>query len=99
MNYFFHPDAESEFNKSIDYYNQCRQGLGYEFALEVHSTIDRILYFPEAWPIVKFEIRRCLTNRFPYGVIYSIEKESFIYILSIMHLHREPDYWVNRLTP
>jgi len=97
MTYFFHPEAEKEFNAAIDYYEESRQGLGYEFAIEIHATIDRILFFPEAWPAIKNDIRRCLTNRFPYGIIYSQEKNSDIYILSVMHLHRKPGYWQDRI--
>jgi toxin ParE1/3/4 len=40
-------------------------------------------------------VRRCLLNRFPYGIIYSPESD-VIFILAIMNLHRHPDYWKNR---
>lgn len=30
-----------------------------------------------------------------YGVLYS-ERENQIYILAVMHLHREPTYWQDR---
>jgi hypothetical protein len=32
---FFHPDAEEEFLKAVDYYENIESGLGYDFALEV----------------------------------------------------------------
>jgi len=35
MKYLFHPDAEQEFNAAIDYYEECKTGLGLEFANEV----------------------------------------------------------------
>jgi hypothetical protein len=41
MRFSFHPEAEEEFNKAIDYYEGIEPGLGYDFALEVHSTIKR----------------------------------------------------------
>jgi hypothetical protein len=43
MRYVFHPEAEVEFFAAIDYYEDREQGLGYDFAIEVHSTIDTIL--------------------------------------------------------
>jgi len=49
MQYSFHPDAEIEFNISIDYYEECQKNLGLEFAHEVYITIQRILDFPNAW--------------------------------------------------
>jgi len=96
MTFSFHPEAEIEFLEAVDYYEESRQRLGYDFASEIYSTIDRIISFPEAWPIIKNDIRRCLTKRFPYGVVYSIEDDS-IFIISIMHLHRKPNYWTNRI--
>jgi toxin ParE1/3/4 len=43
------------------------------------------------------QVRRCLIHRFPYGVIYALnEEESEIFILAVMHLHREPGYWSER---
>ena len=92
MKYIFHPEAAEEFLYAIDYYEYCEQGLGYDFALEVYSTIQNILQFPQAWPKLDKSIRRCQTNRFPFGVFYSIGKNK-IKILAVMHLHRDPDYW------
>lgn len=34
MSYWFHPDAENEFNQAIDYYEKIETGLGYDFAIE-----------------------------------------------------------------
>ena len=96
MNYFFHPKAEVEFNNAIDYYEECKQNLGLEFASEVYRTIQRIVEFPNAWQIIDKNIRRCLTNRFPFGIIY-YKKDNSIIILAIMQLNRKPNYWNNRI--
>lgn len=96
MNYSFHSEAEEEFLNAIDYYEEHKFGLGSEFAIEVHSTIENIISFPTAWPLLEYDIRRSLTQRFPYGIIYSIEKD-LIFILAVMHLHREPEYWKSRI--
>ena len=95
MIFDFHPEAQTEFFKAIDYYEACEDDLGYDFAIEVYSTIQNILSFPAAWPVFEGDIRRCLTNRFPYGVLYSIESDR-VFILAVMHLHRDPDYWKQR---
>lgn len=95
MTFSFHPEAESEFNKAIEYYENSESGLGYDFSIEVHSTIQNIVNFPTAWPVLEEDIRRCLVKRFPYGVVYSIER-SGIFILAVMHLRRHPGYWKNR---
>ena len=92
MNYSFHPDAERELNEAIDYYNKCQDGLGFEFAKQVYSTIQNILSFPQAWTPLSKNTRRCLANRFPYGVIYQVTDEE-IFIIAVMQLNRRPKYW------
>jgi plasmid stabilization system protein ParE len=97
MTYSFHPHAEIEFNQAIDYYEECQVNLGLEFAEEVYGTIQRILAFPNAWQLLDDGIRRCLTNRFPFGVIY-YQREQEIIILAVMQLNRKPDYWIDRVS-
>lgn len=96
MNYIFHPDAKKEFVQAIDYYEDCQEGLGIEFLEEVYSTIQRILSFPEAWTPLSANSRRCLTTRFPYGIIYHILDENTIRIIAVMQLNQKPDYWQER---
>lgn len=88
--------AEYELQDAVKYYNRQSEGLGYEFALEVKKTIERIVQFPEAWHRLSKNARRCRCNRFPYGVVYKLGKESIL-IIAIMHLHRNPLYWKDRI--
>ena len=96
MNYSFHPEAREEFFKTINYFEECQKGLGLEFSKEVFSTIQRIIHFPLAWSKFSKNTRRCLTYRFPYGVIYQIKGEEVI-IIAVMQLNREPGYWDKRI--
>jgi hypothetical protein len=88
--------AEAEFAEAVAYCNNQCPGLGYELAAEVKSTLSRIAAFPKAWPAFSHRSRRCLVNRFPYGVLYQIRKESIL-VLAIMHLKRDPSRWQDRL--
>jgi plasmid stabilization system protein ParE len=92
----FHPEAEAELEASIDYYEECEPGLGIDFAAEVYATVQRILAYPLAWPVLEQGIRRALVHRFPYGVLYALA-DSRVYILAVMHLHRQPGYWKSRI--
>lgn len=95
MSFSFHPEAEIEFNEAIDYYEDIDPELGYDFALEVNSTINRSVDFPKAWAFLEGDVRRSLVRRFPFGILYSEEKDG-IFIVAVMHLHREPGYWKHR---
>ena len=81
---------------AIKYYNRELAGLGDKFLFQILSSIERIIEFPEAWHIFNKNTRRCLLHKFPYGIIYKIfDKE--ILVIAIANLHREPDYWMNRI--
>ncbi|MGZ4994996.1 MAG: type II toxin-antitoxin system RelE/ParE family toxin [Methylobacter sp.] len=96
MNVLFHPDAETELNAAIDYYEDIEKGLGYDFSLEVLSALERIIAFPKAWTFIEDGVRRSLVRRFPYGILYAEEKDK-IYIVAVMHLHRDPEYWKHKI--
>ena len=91
MSFSFHPEAEEEFNDAITYYEDTELGLGYDFALEVHSAINRTINFPKAWAVLEGNVRRSLVRRFPYGILYSHEQDGVLTV-AVMNLHREPGY-------
>lgn len=95
MTYRFLPKAEIDLNSAVDYYESCQSGLGTDFLLEVHNAITRILKYPDGWTEVSANCRRCLTNRFPYEIIYAIEDDSIL-ILAVANQHRHPDFWKKR---
>jgi len=95
MRFYFHEHAEAEFDKAVEYYDDCRHGLGIEFAQEVYATIDRIIQYPEAWSEMSKNTRRCLVNRFPFGVIYQVKSGS-VRIIAVADFRRRPDYWLGR---
>ena len=86
------PAAEDEMHAAAYYYEECQIGLGNRFLDEVLLTGRRIAENPEAWPFISDRIRRCLMKRFPFGMLFRVEAER-IYVLAVMHLRREPNYW------
>lgn len=89
--------AENELFDAVVYYNEESEGLGFDFAAEVKRTIGRIIEYPEAWALLSRRTRRCRTNRFPYGLIYQIRGETIL-IVAVMHLHKDPVNWKNRIS-
>lgn len=87
--------AEQELAESVDFYNDQCPGLGYEFAAEVQRGLKRIQEHPEAWPPFSGRSRRCLTDRFPYGILYQERKECIL-VVGIMHLRQDPELWKKR---
>ena len=97
MTYSFHPEAEEELNLAVDYYDQCQVNLGRDFAEEVYRAIQNILIFPDAWASLSKNTRRCLVNRYPFGIIYQKKNANEVLIVAIMQLNRKPGYWQDRI--
>lgn len=91
----FLPPAEAELAEAIAYYDSQRQGLGAEFARAVQTAIERIAKFPHAWTAVSHNARSCLTDRFPYHVVYQLSGVT-IYVVAVVHAHRRPRSWQER---
>ena len=91
-----HDAAELEFAEAVTWYDGQSSVAGDQFLEEFQRAIQRIAAFPNAWPKISKNTRRCRLNRFPYGVVYQTRKNSIV-IVAVMHLHRRPDYWRDRL--
>jgi toxin ParE2 len=78
--------AEIELDDAIRWSGTQAPGLDNAFLIEVLSAADdRIVRFPEAWPALDAGVRR-----------YAIEHGDIL-VLAVAHLHRQPDYWRDRL--
>ncbi len=97
MTFSFHPEAREEALEGAAYYERCQPGLGAQFTEEVNAAIARILRYPRASPKVSALARRCIMNRFPYGIVYRL-KPGEIRIYAVAHLSRLPGYWKHRVS-
>lgn len=96
MKYVFHPEALTEYSKAVQYYAEQQLDLAQPFIDAVEDAVYRIRASPNRYPIIDADIRRCLTRKFPYSILYSIEPD-FILILAVMHGRKQPDSWKARL--
>lgn len=95
MRYVFHPEALAEYAEAVQYYAEQRTEVAQVFINAVEDAVYRIRESPTRYSIVEGEVRRCMTRKFPYGLLYSIEPD-YILILAVMHCSREPGYWKKR---
>jgi len=91
----FHPRAETEMIEAATYYETQQSGLGRRFLAAVQEAVNRIVVNPHLYPVVEFDVRRCLTKTFPFGVLFR-ERPDMLIVVAVMHLHRDPDYWKAR---
>lgn len=97
MTFRFHPAALAELQNAAEYYEQQLPLLGLRFVESVENTIQRITQQPNSYAVLADDVRRCLTKSFPYAVLYT-QESNHILIIAVMHCHRRPNYWLQRLT-
>ncbi len=96
MKLSLHPEAEADMAQTISFYDQRTPGLGSDFLDEVLRAFERIEFSSEAWPLLERSVRRCLVERFPYGVYYRLDADE-IFVLAVMHGKKKPGAWRGRL--
>lgn len=96
MKLIFLSIARNEMAEIKRFYNLQQNGLGDAFQREALAAAQLILARPLSWQIEVKPTRRFILNRFPYKMVYMVQAEQVI-IVAIMHQHRSPDYWVDRL--
>jgi toxin ParE1/3/4 len=95
MRYVFHPEALAEYGEAVQYYAQQRTEVAQAFVNAVEDAVYRVREAPTRYATIDEDVRRCMTDKFPYGILYIIEPD-YILILAVMHCSREPRYWKDR---
>ena len=90
------PEAENDLKEAFSWYEDKRQGLGYDFLLQVDAGLRFIERNPEVCPTEHKEARKFLIKRFPYKIIYLHEKENVI-VLAVIHGKRHPNLTKRRV--
>lgn len=87
--------AEAELAEAFDWYEKRVPGLGSDFLLFVDAVLNAITRNPQQYPIVHKTIRRALTRRFPYEILFVVEDKRII-VLAVFHAKRDPKNWQDR---
>jgi plasmid stabilization system protein ParE len=90
------PEALVEAEAAARWYASRSLKASTGFAEEIDTAISAIVRLPAAWPTFDHGTRRYLLRRFPYSVVYRLERDRIL-IVAIAHGHRRPDYWRSRL--
>lgn len=84
--------AHGEIDDAREFYNLQKNGLGDDFQYDVFLAITNIATFPNLYPNINTNVKRCLLHRFPYSIFYAIKEQSVV-VLSVAHQHRKPRYF------
>ena len=91
-------EAEADIAAAAQWYDQRERGLGEKFLRAVDQAIARALENPLAFAIIRrrHEVRRVLTQRFPYRIFFSLEGDTIV-VHAVLHGHRDDRHWRDRL--
>jgi len=95
-NLIIRPEAEEDLAGAFSWYEDKRQGLGYDFLLQVEAGLKYIERLPEAHPADYKETRKHFIKRFPYKIIYIINRETVV-VLAILHGKRSDELLKKRI--
>lgn len=90
-----HSLAQREVKRVADDYDEARDGLGDEFLVEFEKALDIVEAHGAAMAFWSGDVRVVRLNRFPYGIYYRMIG-NMARVLTVKHLHRDPDYGLDR---
>jgi plasmid stabilization system protein ParE len=91
----FLPGAETDLDEVIDWYQQINAPLASDFFIKLDEALLTIRVNPQQFQKVYKTYRKFNLKRFPYKVIYRVEKQSII-VVAIAHHKRKIRYWKGR---
>ena len=89
------PDARDDVARSYAAYEQRRVGLGEQFLDLSRQRVEVICSNPEIYAVVRGNVRAAALRQFPYVVYYRFENDR-VFVLAVLHGHRDPETWHNR---
>ncbi|MDB4903333.1 MAG: hypothetical protein JWQ63_2614 [Mucilaginibacter sp.] len=89
-NLLLQTEAILEIQEAFEWYEEQKEGLGYELIEEIEVCYEKRSIHPERYSYINQLYRRIKTNRFPYVLVYEIEDDNII-VNSIRHIKRNPD--------
>jgi toxin ParE1/3/4 len=90
------PESITDIRESFMWNDEKSEGLGNRFLLSIEAGFSSILRYPLHYPKIYKNVHRYLIKRFPYAILYIIDKNT-IAIISVIHLSRDPNYWKDKV--
>ncbi len=90
------PEARTDLLDAFNWYQEQRPGLGFDFKLCVDEVFSKLHRRPNIYKHVHKEVRRVVTQRFPFGVFYLLDNNKVI-VIAVLHARRDPKKWKQRI--
>ena len=91
----FHPEAQTEYNAGLAWYQARNPQAAARFEAEFERTLELIATRPEMFAWYDEEHHFVVLRRFLYSIVYQIQA-GHAYVIAVPHAKRQPDYWRGR---
>ena len=88
LKFYFHPEALTDIEDAMEYYQGISVDLPTKFFVEVQQYIDTIRLHPKIFK-KQYDCRRVTLPSFPYIMYYRLQSD-YIEILGIFHGYKKP---------
>jgi len=87
-------EAEVDITNAAVWYERQQQGLGQVFLAEIESAVASAAAHPLRYPCLRRrpEVRRVLTRRFPYRVLF-VRRAEDVVVFRVLHGARHDREW------
>ena len=92
----FHPAAESELLREVEYYSEARSGAGVRFQAAVEVAVSLAARHPLGGAPSPNGTRSILVRGFPFSVVYRPSSQEVLVVAIAPHRKR-PGYWLARV--
>lgn len=96
MRVILDPEARLELVEAVEWLSERSTARAMAFRTAYAKVVQRIVEHPEQFPQVEPGVYRALVRRFRYSVLFAL-REDHALVLAVMHQHRRPGYWRDRL--
>ena len=88
--------AEDDIRDAVDWYSKISSELKQEFVDALEQKFKSLVENPVQYQKRYEEIRVIFTEKFPYGIYFTIES-STVYVHAILHTKRNPQIGISRI--
>ncbi len=88
--------AEQDISKAVEWYAKQAPHLPEEFITAIDYSLNSIKENPKHFQKRYGEVRIVFTERFPYGIYYTIEDDT-VFVHAILHTKRNPNIGLERI--
>jgi toxin ParE1/3/4 len=84
--YWLHEKVQTDINEGFAWYEEKKEGLGYEFLDAIQTAIEEIVNHPERFGSKGNQLyREALLKKFSYLIVYRIYKQKNEIFISALH--------------